>query len=113
MSVQGLVGLLWALIFALAGSAEGAAAAVGGLAILAGNAASVHLALDRISPAKLAFGRLMLGAVVKWLVAITLFAVGLVAWKLPPLPMLSGFIVGLLAYLLALNLPAPGRNKKG
>lgn len=111
--LQGLVGALVALAMLLVGPRQAAAAAVGGLAVLLGNAASAYLALDRIAPARVALGRLMLGVVAKWLVAIAVFAVGLVAWRLPPLPLLSGLAVGLLVYLLALDLLAPERKQKG
>lgn len=111
--VQTMVGVALALVFLLEGPAHALAAGVGGLAMVLGNAAGVHVALDGIVPARVAFGRLLLGVIAKWLVAIAVFALALVVWRLPPLPMLTGLAVGLLAYLLALNVPATGRNQKG
>ncbi|MGH8030901.1 MAG: ATP synthase subunit I [Luteimonas sp.] len=113
VAVQGLVGIVVALALLPIGQAQALAAAAGGLAMVLGNAASVHLALGGIVPARIALGRLMLGAMAKWLITIAGFAIALVTWRLPPLPMLLGLAAGLLAYLLALNALETGRNDKG
>ena len=46
----------------------------------------------------------MLAMLVKWVVALACLAIGLGAWRLPPLPMVAGLAAGLLAYLVALHL---------
>ena len=50
-----------------------------------------------------AFARLLLGVMAKWVVVVAVFALVLGAWRLPPLPVLVGLAVGMLAYLVALN----------
>jgi hypothetical protein len=56
---------------------------------------------------------LLLGTMAKWLVAIAVLALALGIWRLPPLPMITGLVAGLLAYLLALNFPVLRRKRKG
>ena len=92
------------------------AAAIGGAAMAAGNALSIALSLGGgIQRAPAAFGRLLLGAMGKWMVVLAIFALALVAWRLPPLPLLVGLATSTLGYLLALNrIGAPaGRNEQG
>ena len=57
-----------------------------------------------IQPARLAFARLLLGVMGKWLVAMAGVALALGVWQLPPLPVVVGVVAGLLAYLVGLNL---------
>lgn len=80
---------------------------------MSGNALAALVALGGIVPARVAFGRLLLGTMVKWLVAIVVLATALAIWRLPPLPMLGGLVAGLLAYLLALNFLKQRKNTKG
>ncbi|MCY7354549.1 MAG: ATP synthase subunit I [Lysobacter sp.] len=103
VAIQAIVGVPVALAFFAQGPRHALAAGIGGLAMVLGNALAANTALAGIVPARVALGRLLLGLVSKWVVAISIFAVGLVVWRLPPLPMLAGLAVGLLAYLLALN----------
>ena len=103
VAVQGLaVALLAAASLALDARAA-LAVGVGGLALVLGNALAAFVALGGIVPAPVAFGRLLLAAMGKWLVAIVVLAAALAIWRLPPLPMLAGLAAGLLVYLLALN----------
>jgi F0F1-type ATP synthase assembly protein I len=113
IAVQVAVVALVAMLFLLQGARHALAAVIGGVALALGNALAARLSLAGIVPASVAFGRLLLGTMAKWLVAIALFALALVAWRLPPLPMLAGFAAGLVAYLLALNFLPAGRNHKG
>ena len=103
VAVQGLVVVLLAAAFLVQGAREALAAGVGGLALVLGNALSALVALGGIVPAPVAFGRLLLGAMGKWLVAIAVLAAALAVWRLPPLPLLAGLVAGSLAYLVALN----------
>lgn len=102
-AVQATVALLVALAFLAQGPAQALAAGIGGGALALGNALAAGVSLGGIVPARIAFARLLLGTLLKWSVAIGIFAIALGAWRLPPLPMVVGLAVGLLAYLLALN----------
>lgn len=113
VAVQGLVVALLAAAFLARDVREALAVGVGGLALVSGNALAAFVALGGIVPARVALGRLLLGTMVKWLVAIVLLAAALAIWRLPPLPMLSGLAAGLLAYLLALNFLKQDANTKG
>jgi F0F1-type ATP synthase assembly protein I len=80
------------------------AAAIGGAAMAAGNALSIALAFGGgIQRAPVAFGRLLLGVMGKWMVVLAIFVLALAGWRLPPLPLLAGLAVSTLGYLLALN----------
>lgn len=103
-AVQATVALLVALAFLAQGPAQALAAGIGGGALALGNALAAGVSLGGIVPARIAFARLLLGTLLKWSVAIGIFAIALGAWRLPPLPMVVGLAVALLAYLLALNL---------
>ncbi|MDQ3229942.1 MAG: ATP synthase subunit I [Pseudomonadota bacterium] len=104
--IQAVVAVPVALAFFLQGPRHALAAGIGGLAMVLGNALAANTALAGIVPARIALSRLLLGVVSKWVVAISIFAMGLAVWRLPPLPMLVGLAAGLLAYLLALNFVA-------
>lgn len=103
VAAQALVVVLLAATFLARDVREALAVGAGGLALVSGNALAALVALGGIVPARVAFGRLLLGTMVKWLVAIAVLATALAIWRLPPLPMLGGLVAGLLAYLLALN----------
>jgi F0F1-type ATP synthase assembly protein I len=113
VAVQGVVVALLAAAFLARDVREALAVGVGGLALVLGNALSAIVALGGIVPAPVAFGRLLLAAMGKWLVAIVVLATGLAIWRLPPLPMLAGLVAGLLAYLLSLNFLKQDANSKG
>ena len=113
VAVQGGVVALLAAAFLARDVREALAAGVGGLALVLGNALAALVALGGIVRAPVAFGRLLLGAMGKWLVAIVVLATALSTWRLPPLPMLAGLVAGLLAYLLALNFLKQDANSKG
>ena len=84
-------------------SAAGAAA--GGLAMVAGHALAAALSFGGgIQPARLAFARLLLGVMGKWLVAMGIVVLALEVLRLPPLPIVVGLTAGVLAYLVGLNL---------
>lgn len=100
MAVAGLV----ALPFLLLDAASAAAAAVGGLAVVAGQALAATVALGGgVVPAGAALARLVLGAGLKWLVVGLVFAVALGVGRLPPLPLLIGLAAAVVAYPLILN----------
>ena len=88
--------LLVALLFLLRGVPQAVAAAVGGLAIVAG----------ALLAAWLAFGGGVLGAVsavlrlVGGMVVIGVLVIGAGLYKLPPLPLLAGVVAGLVAQML-------------
>ena len=113
VAVQGGVVALLAAAFLARGAREALAVGLGGLALVLGNALAAVVALGGIVPARVAFGRLLLGAIGKWMVAIAVLAAALAIWRLPPLPMLAGLAAGLLAYLLSLNFLKQDANTKG
>ncbi|SOD55849.1 hypothetical protein SAMN06296416_10846 [Pseudoxanthomonas wuyuanensis] len=95
------VGLVAAL-FLLRGLPQALAAALGGLAMLAGGLVAARLALGGgVIPAGAAMLRLLAGVVLKWAVVFAVLLVGLGAWKLPPLPLMAGLLTGLAAQVLA------------
>ncbi|MFT4197146.1 MAG: hypothetical protein QM601_04440 [Pseudoxanthomonas sp.] len=102
---QTAIVLLLALAFLLHGLADALAVLVGGLGMAMGSALAAQVALGGgVVAARSAFVRLLLAALLKWLVAVSIFAIALVVWRLPPLPMLAGFTASVVAYPLALNL---------
>lgn len=111
VAIQAIVAVPVAMAFLVQGPRHALAAGIGGLAMVLGNALAANTALTGIVPARVALGRLLLGLVSKWVVAITIFAMGLAVWRLPPLPMLVGLAAGLLAYLLALNFAGVNRKR--
>lgn len=113
VAVQGGVVALLAAAFLARDVREALAVGVGGLALVLGNALAATVALGGVVRAPVAFGRLLLGAMGKWLVAIVVLATALATWRLPPLPMLAGLVAGLLAYLLALNFLKQDAHSKG
>lgn len=102
--VQAAASAAVALVFLVQGPAQALAAGWGGAAMVAGNALAAVVALGGIVPAGAAFARLLLATLAKWTVALVCLAIGLGAWRLPPLPMVAGLGLGVLAYLLALSL---------
>jgi F0F1-type ATP synthase assembly protein I len=111
-AVQALTSGLVALGFLLLGPRAALAAGIGGLAVALGNALAAWMALGGIVPARVAFGRLLLGAMAKWGGVFVAFIAAFAIWRLPPLPLLAGLAIGLLAYLFALNAPSWGRSER-
>lgn len=104
VAIEAIVAGLVALAFVVQGPRHGLAAAVGGGAMLLGNALAIWLALGGgIQPARAAFARLLLGMLGKWALVLGALAVSFGIWRLPPLPTLAGVAAGVLAYLVALN----------
>lgn len=103
VAVQVAAVALVALAFLAQGPWHALGAAAGGIAMALGNALAVRIALSGVVTARVAFARLLLGEVLKWLVALAGFVIALGAWRLPPFPTLVGLAASVLAYLLALN----------
>ena len=103
-AVQAVVALLVALIFLAQGPQAALAAGIGGGALALGNALAAGVSLGGIVPARVAFARLLLGALLKWTIAIVVLVIALGVWRLPPFPMVVGLAAATLAYLVALNL---------
>ena len=71
VAIQAAVATLVALAFLALGTRHALAAAVGGIAMLAGNGLAVAVALGGgIQPARAAFARLLLGTLAKWVVVL-------------------------------------------
>ena len=104
MAYQMVAVLLVALVFLIQGVSAALAALLGGASVVLGSALAANVALGGGEvPARLAFFRLVLGTGIKWLVVITIFALALGVGRLPPLPLLAGLAVALIAYPLVLN----------
>lgn len=94
--------LLVAVVFLLRGVPQALAAAVGGLAMVAGSLVAARLALGGgVLGAGTAMLRLVAGVVMKWVVVFAVLLLGVGAWKLPPLPLMAGMLTGLVAQVLA------------
>lgn len=105
LALEASVATLVALAFLVQGPQQALAAAVGGGAMILGNALAASVALGGgIQPARAAFARLLLGTVGKWAVVMGVLAIAFGMWRISPLPALVGVVAGLLAYLLGLNL---------
>lgn len=85
------------------GSAWSLAALAGGVAIAAGGALYGVLALGGgIAPAGGALARLVLGLLAKWFVVIATLFIAIAVAKLPPLAVIGGAVVALVAQVLAM-----------
>lgn len=85
------------------GSAWALAAVAGGAAIAAGGALYGALALGGgIAPAGGALARLVLGLLAKWFVVIATLFIAIAVVKLPPLAVIGGAVVALVAQVLAM-----------
>lgn len=97
----GAVAIL-ALCALVAGPRHAMAAVLGGVAILLGGLASARLMLGGgIGPAAPVLGRWFLGVVAKWVLVFAVLVVGFGALRLPPIPLLLGIVVALVAQVLA------------
>lgn len=94
---------LLALALLAKGSAWSIAALAGGVAITAGGALYGVLALGGgIAPAASALSRLVLGLLAKWFVVIATLFIAIAVVKLPPLAVIGGAFVALVAQVLAM-----------
>lgn len=94
--------LLVALAFLIWGLPQALAAAVGGLAVVAGGLASARVAFGGgVVPAGAAMLRLLVSVVLKWVVVFAVLLLGVGVCKLAPLPLMAGMITGLIAQMLA------------
>ncbi|KAB8318345.1 hypothetical protein SD81_016560 [Tolypothrix campylonemoides VB511288] len=97
----GAVALL-ALGALASGPRHALAAGVGGLAVLLGGLASARLMLGGgIAPAEQVLGRWFLGVIAKWVLVFAVLVLGFGAWRLPPVPLLLGIVVALVAQVFA------------
>lgn len=95
---QSAIALLVALALLPVGMDMALAAGVGGLAVVLGGAAAMHLALGGgIGPATSALLRLLMAMALKWVIVATVLGVGLAVWRVPPLGLFTGLLVGLIA----------------
>lgn len=104
LAIEAVVVALVALAFLVQGPRQALAAAIGGGAMILGNALAAYLALGGgIQPARAAFARLLLGTLGKWVVVMGVLAIAFGVWRISPLPALVGVVAGMLAYLLGFN----------
>lgn len=103
--------LLLALAFLFRGWAAAVAVLVGGMGVVLGNALAAQVALGGgVVAARSAFIRLLLATLLKWMVAISVFAIALAVWRLAPLPMLAGLAAAVVAYPFGLNFLRQGKS---
>lgn len=105
VAVQFVVAMLVALAFLLAhGEKEALAAAIGGGSVAVG---SLVLAWRSLPPgaasAGLALSRMVSGLVLKWFVVLGALYLAMARLQLPPLPLLVGLVVVMMASFLTLN----------
>ena len=104
VAVQFVVAMLVALLFLVQGARESLAAAIGGGAVAAG---SLVLAWRSLPPgaasAGLALSRLVSGLLLKWFVVLGACYLAMAKLALPPLPLLVGLVVAMMAAFLTLN----------
>jgi F0F1-type ATP synthase assembly protein I len=95
--------LLVAMAFLLWGKSQALAAAVGGLAMVAGGWFAARLAFGAgVTGAGTAMVRLLAGMVIKWITVVVVLLLGIGVWKLPPLALLAGTLTGMAAQALAM-----------
>ena len=104
LAIEAIVVTLVALAFLAQGPQQALAAAVGGGAVVLGNALAAFVALGGgIQSGRTAFARLLLGTLGKWVVVMGVLAVSFGVWRISPLPVLMGVVASMLAYLLGFN----------
>ena len=101
---QAAAAVLLALAFLVQGVSHAMSALVGGLAVLLGGMVAARLMVGGgIQPAGAVLLRWFIGAAVKWVVVCAVLLLGLVVWRLPPLPLLLGMVVGLAMQMYAMT----------
>ncbi len=101
---QAAAALLLALAFLVQGVSHALSALVGGLAIGLGGLVAARLMVGGgIQPAGAVLLRWFIGAAVKWVVVCAVLLLGLVVWRLPPLPLLLGMVTGLATQMYAMT----------
>lgn len=104
LAIEAIVVTLVALAFLAQGPQQALAAAVGGGAVVLGNALAAFVALGGgIQSGRTAFTRLLLGTLGKWVVVMGVLAISFGVWRISPLPVLVGVVASMLAYLLGFN----------
>lgn len=102
MTWQVVVTMLVALAFLSKGWAWLLATLVGGGAVTLGAWGAARVALGGgVSPAGVAFARLLLGMALKWLLVLIALVVALAVFRLPGLPLVAGVVTATLALVLA------------
>ena len=92
-----------ALAFLAKGATWSLAAVLGGAAIAVGGWVSSLFALGGgVNPSASALARLLAGVALKWVVVVGVLLLGVGTAGLPPVPMLAGVIVALVAQLIAM-----------
>lgn len=105
VAVQSAVAMLVALAFFIAqGGKEALAAAIGGGSVAVGSLAMAWRSLPpAAASAGLALSRLISGMLLKWFVVLGALYVAMAKLQLPPLPLLAGLVVVMMASFLTLN----------
>ena len=99
--MQAVVAIVVALCFLSQGLREALAAGVGGLAVAVGSLLLAWRAmLGPAWSAELALSRIVSGLLLKWFVVLGVLYLALTRMQLPPLPLLAGMVLTLMASFL-------------
>jgi ATP synthase protein I len=99
---QGIAVLATVLACLFLGWKASLAALLGGGALLVGGAVAAWLVLSGgVASAGVVMTRMFTGLVLKWVVVFAALLLGLVAWRLPALPLLLGLLAALIAQFIA------------
>jgi hypothetical protein len=103
-----VAGLVW-------GAAQAGGALVGASAAAVGTVGMARLALGGgIQPARVIYLRMLVGMLVKWLLVGVLLWLAMARWRFPPLAVLAGLALAMLAFPLAhLSGVVGQRNRQG
>ncbi len=93
-----------ALALLIMSPAHALAAILGGGALALGGWLSAWVALGGQAPAAagVALARVVAGLLIKWLVLIVALLLGMALWRLPPVALVAGVLVALVAQVLAM-----------
>lgn len=101
VALQSAVICVLSVLFLAAGLRQSAAVLLGGLAIVVSSWTAARITFTgRAQSAEGALLRLIVGLLLKWFVVIAVLLLGTMSLKLPPLFVLLGLVVGLLAQFL-------------
>lgn len=101
MLLQLAVALLVGLAFLALGRREAISAAAGATVVALGTALLSARFFSGLHGAGMAFGRLLTGMLLKWIVIVGGLVVILFQYKLPPLAAITGLVAAYAVYLLA------------
>jgi len=101
------------MAWVVTGQREGLAVAVGGLSLVLGNVAMAQMSLGGgILPARGAYSRLLIGAVLKWLVVVGVWLVAMAVLKQAPVAALLGLLIAMVVHPVAILFGAKVKRER-